>query len=237
MIQGIGEHFRFKKVFTHESGAKLGGYNAESVVIADKEVLRHVLFGQSYTAQEHAKTLDDDEFVLGTIEQPPPVQDFEERPRWLLAVDGVQHPANMGLLLSSAVALKYDGVFLSGSCIDPYNYKVLEASQAVAWTLPYKFGTAAELLELCKRHGLASCAAHLDGDPLTELPALAKDREGFCIAIGSEARGVSPELLKASRRIRLPMSELTESLNAGVAGGILMHSLACAWGRGGGREE
>mmetsp|Transcript_59824 Transcript_59824/g.154067 ORF Transcript_59824/g.154067 Transcript_59824/m.154067 type:complete len:274 (-) Transcript_59824:8-829(-) len=231
LIQGIGEQFRFKRVFTHEPHNRLVGYNTEELVHTEKEVLRHVLFGPSYTAQEYAQTLDDDEFVVGTIEQPPPVRDFEGEPKWLLAVDGVKHPENMGLLLSTAVALKYDGVFFTGNGIDPFNYKVLEASQAAAWTMPYRFGSAEELVALCRRHRLAPCAADLEGTALTELQPLPQDLAGFCIALGNETRGVSPELLGASRRVRLPMSELTDSLNAGVAGGIIMHALACTWGR------
>ncbi|CAE8598107.1 unnamed protein product, partial [Polarella glacialis] len=115
---------------------------------------------------EYAKQLDEDDFVLGTIEQPKPVVEFEPNPRRLLAVDGIKHPENMGMLLSSAVALKYEGLLLSANCVDPFSYKVLEASQAVAWTMPYRYVTPAELLELCKRHQLLPCAAALDGIPL-----------------------------------------------------------------------
>merc|ERR1712060_119120 len=140
-------------------------------------------------------------------------------------------PENMGLLLSSAVALKYDGVILSTSCVDPFNYKVLEASQGVAWTLPYRYCSSAELLELCRSHRLAPCAADPDGAQLAELPTLGKGCDGFCLVVGNESRGVNPELLSGCTPVALPMSELVNSLNAGVAGGILMHALACGWDR------
>merc|ERR1740121_675267 len=97
--------------------------------------------------------------------------------------------------------------------------------------MPYRYGSAAELLSLCKKHRLAPCAADPEGVPLAELPELAEGYEGFCLAVGSESQGVSPELLAGCTRVALPMSELVNSLNAGVAGGILMHALACAWGR------
>jgi len=137
------------------------------------------------------------------------------------------------MLLSTAVALRYSGVFLSGNCVDPFNHKVLEISQAVAWTMPYRYGTTDELLEICKRHRLATCVAQSAAPPavpIAELPELdGRKFQGFCLAVGNESRGVSPELLAKCTRVALPMSELVESLNAGVAGGILMHALACAW--------
>jgi len=250
LINHIGEFFKFKEVFTHEPRESFDAYNAERVVRVEKDVLKHVLFSNTFEAERHSKRMDDDEYVVGTIEQPLPsdfshgilaIGDAAPRPpRRLLALDGVKHPENMGMLLSTAVALRYDGVFLSGPCIDTFNFKVLEASQAAAWTLPYCFGTTDELLALCKRHRLAPCAAaselssQLHGAspavPVAELPDLdARRYSGFCIAVGNESRGVSTELLTRCTRIALPMSELVESLNAGVAGGILMHTLACAW--------
>ncbi|CAE7243590.1 unnamed protein product [Symbiodinium natans] len=138
----------------------------------------------------------------------------------------------MGLLLTSAVALKFDGVVFSSECVDPFCYKVLEASQAVAWTLPYRsYATTQQLVELCDRHQLLLCAAHAGGKPVSEVSQLSSDRRGFCLVVGNEADGIRAELLHSCAQVALPMSELVESLNAGVAGGILMHALTCAWTR------
>lgn len=229
LIQSIGEHFKFKAVYTYESRDAFSSYNADRVVRVERSILKHVLFGPA--KEEQAKRLDKDDFVVGTIEQPKPVVQFDPSPQWILAVDGIKHPENMGLLLTSAVALKFDGVVFSNDCVDPFSYKVIEASQGVAWSMPYQYATPAELLELCKRNSLSACAATLDGTPLDELPRLDAQRRGFCLIVGNEANGVRPELLDRCRRVTLPMSELVESLNAGVAGGILMHALACTWGR------
>mmetsp|Transcript_99328 Transcript_99328/g.176157 ORF Transcript_99328/g.176157 Transcript_99328/m.176157 type:complete len:270 (+) Transcript_99328:83-892(+) len=229
IIQAIGEHFPFRRIYTHEEVEKWTGYNAERIVRVTKPVLSHILFPPNRA--KHAATLDDDEFVLGTIEQPEPVDEFPESARWILALDAIKQPENMGLLLSTAVALRFDGVFLLEGSIDPFNYKVLQASQAVAWTLPYRHGSAEMLVELCRRRAIAPWAADADGMPVSELPPRAAGIEGFCLAVGNETRGVRPELLASCQRVALPMSELSDSLNAGVAGGILMHALACAWGR------
>lgn len=244
LIAHLGEYFKFDCVFTHEGGDTFKQYNAGEVVRVDKAVLKHVLFSQTWQAFKKSQRLDDDEYVVGTIARPQ-ASDFSAQapPQRLLALDSVKHPENMGLLLSTAVALRFDGVFLTGKCIDPFSHKVLEASQAVAWTLPYRFGTPEELLQICKEHRLVPCAAAAEGSggaggeawsssmPVAQLQELdGRKHDGFCLAVGNEARGVCPELLRKCRRVSLPMSELVESLNAGVAGGILMHALACAWG-------
>merc|ERR1719215_1568106 len=146
----------------------------------------------------------------------------------------------MSMLLSSAVSLKYDGVFLTGPCIDPFNYKVLESSQGAAWTLPYSIGTLSDFLDICKRHKLASFAAAAATSsvpsgvapavPVAELEDFDEDKyTGYSLAVGNETKGHSPEILKTSTRIALPMTGLVDSLNAGVAGGIVMHALACGW--------
>lgn len=229
LIQAIGEHFPFHRVFTPEAPDRWEGYNSERIVRAEKSVLKHAIFGAS--REGHSGRLDDDEFVVGTIAQPRPVDAFPESARRLLALDAIKHPENMGLLLNSAVALHFDGVVLGPGCIDPFNYKVLEASQGVAWTLPHRFCTPAELLQLCDERRLLLCAADASGTPVAECAAQTPGHAGFCLAVGNESRGVGPEVLAGSARVALPMSELVESLNAGVAGGILMHAMTCAWVR------
>lgn len=231
VIQAIGNHFPFRCVFTHEPPERWGDYNvSDRVIRVQKDVLQYVLFGN--TRQRYAERLDDDgDFVVGLVDRPPPVDDFPDSTRWLLAVDGVRNPENMSLLLGSAVALKYDGLFLTRRCVDHFGYKVLETSQGVAWTLPYQYGTPADLISLCERRGLARCVAHMGGVPLTDLPLRPPESAGFCLAVGSESAGVSTEMLdRHALRLQLPMAPSVESLNAGVAGGILMHGLACSWG-------
>eukprot|EP00929_Paragymnodinium_shiwhaense_P043396 TRINITY_DN22314_c0_g1_i1.p1 TRINITY_DN22314_c0_g1~~TRINITY_DN22314_c0_g1_i1.p1 ORF type:complete len:271 (+),score=49.11 TRINITY_DN22314_c0_g1_i1:113-925(+) len=230
LIKSMGEYFQFKNVYTWEEPKACSAYNAEKIVRVEKDVLKHVIFGPS--RQHHAERLGlhDIDLVVGTIEPPAAVDNFE-KPSRLLAVDGVRQPENMGLLLSTAVAMQFDGVVFSDDCIDPFNYKVLEASQAVAWPMPFRWASAADLLALCESHGLTPFAADTQAAPVTDLPIGAIAEKGFCLAIGSEASGVRAELREGCRQVALPMSELVDSLNAGVAGGILMHALTCAWRR------
>merc|ERR1740123_445888 len=113
LIQNLGQHFKFESIYTHEPRDAWAEYDANRIYRVEKEVLRHALFANR--AAEAARR-DADYLVVGTISQPAPVPSFEPAPRMLLAVDGVRQPENMGLLLSTAVALKFDGVVFSADC-------------------------------------------------------------------------------------------------------------------------
>lgn len=226
-IQEIGKYFRFEGIYTHEIRTTWGSYNAEKIVRMEKDLLEQILFDQSQRNQ--ASRLDDDEFVLGTIERPKPTAKFES-PIRVLALDGVRKSENMALLVAVAVALKYNCLFFLNNCVDPFSYKVLETSQAVAWTMPYRHGTPADLFAFCKEYSLALCAADVEGIPLGEFPLKVRDEyPGFCVVLGSEVHGIDELILKKSHAVGLPMSDLMNSLNSAVAGGVLMHALTCVW--------
>ena len=90
----------------------------------------------------------------------------------------------------------------------------------------FRTGCGVSDLEALKADGFKLAAAALDGS--VDLFEYAKDRGGAktAVVIGSEARGVSPEVLALSDvNVRIPMKGRVESLNAAVAAGILMYAL------------
>ena len=48
----------------------------------------------------------------------------------------------------------------------------------------------------------------------------------FCLAIGSEAHGLSDNIIRISRGLTLPMRKGVESLNAAAAGAVLLYLAA-----------
>ena len=151
----------------------------------------------------------------------------------LLALDGVQDPGNLGTLLRSAAGMGWGGVFLLPGCCDPFNDKALRASRGAALSLPIQKGDAAALLYACGAHELQSLAASASGEDAERIsrkqhnqgsaPGGGKGRGGVCLVLGSEGQGVSEEIRSLCREVAIPMAEGVESLNVGVAGGILMH--------------
>eukprot|EP00435_Cladocopium_sp_Y103_P051504 s734_g16.t1 len=226
LVESMGSlGFKFKEVYSHQPRETFAAFNAEKVIRMEKDVLKHILFG---TKERISRKCEDDDLVLGQIEQPEEIQEFDDSAERLLMIDRIKQPENMGRLLSSAVALKFDGVIFNRECVDPFSYKVLETSQGVAWTLPYRYASNEELIEFSRRRQFMLCAGSPRGWPLADLQSFG-DHRGFCLIIGNEGDGVHKELLKHCTEVALPMSELMESLTASVAGGILMHSLSCTW--------
>ena len=143
--------------------------------------------------------------------------------RRILALEGVQDPGNVGTLLRSAAAFGFDAVLLGPGCAAPFSPKVLRASMGAAGRLP--LGVCADLpaaLGALRGRGVACLAAALyKARPLdavgTQFPG------GVCVVIGSEGQGLSDAAIAAcSAAVRIPMTDRVESLNAGVAGSVLL---------------
>ncbi len=140
-----------------------------------------------------------------------------------LALERVQDPGNVGTLLRSAAAFGFDGVILSGGCASPFAPKTLRASMGAAVQIPViEAGEMPEVIETLKAHGIACLAAALyNSSPLDE--AARSWPGGLCIVIGSEGQGLTEQTIAAcGRTVRIPMTDRVESLNAGVAGSILL---------------
>ena len=143
--------------------------------------------------------------------------------RRILALEAVQDPGNVGTLLRSAAAFGFDAMLLGPGCAAPFSPKVLRASMGAAGRLP--LGVCADLpaaLGALRGRGVACLAAALyKARPLdavgTQFPG------GVCVVIGSEGQGLSDAAIAAcSAAVRIPMTDRVESLNAGVAGSILL---------------
>ncbi len=143
--------------------------------------------------------------------------------RRILALESVQDPGNVGALLRSAAAFGFDGVLLGPGCASPFSPKVLRACMGAAGRLP--LGVCADLpaaLGQLRARGVTCLAAALyNARPLDEVGA--QYPGGLCLVIGSEGQGLSDAAVAAcTLSVRIPMTDRVESLNAGVAGSILL---------------
>jgi len=139
----------------------------------------------------------------------------------LLALDGVSDPGNLGTLLRTALALGWEGVFLTKGCADLFNDKALRAAKGASLSLPYRRGSEEELKKLIEKEALTALAADTKGSPLPSLSFTLP----IVLILGSEASGISPALKELSRLVAIPMTGKMESLNVAAAGSILMYEL------------
>lgn len=142
----------------------------------------------------------------------------------LIALDGVQDPGNVGTILRTADAAGMDGVLLSDQCADVFSPKVLRATMGSIFrvALTVTPDLPGEMRRL-RQAGYSILSSQLDGTPFFQRKGVG---ERFCLIIGNEGNGVSPQAqAEATHRLRLPMRGGAESLNAAIAAGIMIYDL------------
>ncbi len=143
----------------------------------------------------------------------------------VLALDGIEDPHNFGALLRSAWAMGAQGAVIAKDRAVGVTGAVVKASAgAVAHLKVARVTNLARALGQMKDAGLWVSAADPRGDR-------APEAVDFCastaLVIGGEGAGIRPNVLaKADFRVRIPMAGELGSLNASVAGGVLLYEVA-----------
>jgi len=139
-------------------------------------------------------------------------------------LDGVQDPGNVGTILRTADAFWADGLFLVNGCADIWSPKTVRASMGAVFRCPVWNAETAEVVALLRDSGIPLYGAALRDDTLD---AREVDYTRAAVAIGSEGRGLSQQVLElCDRTIRIPMRERCESLNAAAAATVLLWEMS-----------
>jgi len=141
----------------------------------------------------------------------------------VLVLDGVQDPGNVGTLVRTAAWFGVDSVVAGPGTADFYAPKTVRSAMGGIWDLQLeRVETLGGFLETCRRNDVDIRYADMQGTPVQDWEA----PENSILIIGSEAHGVSEEVRsKADGAVSIaPAGSETavESLNAAIAGGIIM---------------
>lgn len=148
----------------------------------------------------------------------PEKTEFVPKPGMLM-LDGIQDPGNVGTILRTADALEIPVVLLEG-CADPYSHKVVRSSMGAVFRTPVIQTTWAEAKAACAAAGIPVAVTALS-DRAEDIRNA--DLRKMAVVIGSEGRGVRPEVLEnADAELIIPMNPHCESLNAAIAAAIVM---------------
>ncbi len=138
-------------------------------------------------------------------------------PSFILIPDQVRDPGNLGTLIRTAAAAGVQAIFLPDETTDAFAPKVVRAGMGAHFRLPIHVLTWDEIRE--KTKDLQIYLADMDGTSCWESDL----NKPLALIVGGEAEGVSAEGRKlATQKISIPMAGNVESLNAGVAGSVLM---------------
>ena len=148
-------------------------------------------------------------------------------PQWELCPPGktlvaetIQDPGNLGTILRTANALNLDTVILTGDCADLYSPKTVRATMGAVFRQRVYEMERGELRAYLGAYGKKLYGAALS-DRAGDIRDL--DLRSAAVAVGSEGRGLSPELLAlCDGELIIPMNRDCESLNAAIAAAIIM---------------
>ncbi|NOT18082.1 MAG: RNA methyltransferase [Sulfuriferula sp.] len=145
------------------------------------------------------------------IDIPQPVE--THAPQFILLLEAIQDPGNLGTMLRSAAAAGVDSVYLSTGCADAWSPKVLRGGMGAHFAT--QIIEHADLIQVAQQFNGLICATALDA-PHSLFQTKLTGKVGF--AIGNEGAGLSPPLRAATTcAISIPMPGQVESLNAAAA--------------------
>ena len=140
--------------------------------------------------------------------------------RFLLYLDRIREPGNLGTIIRTATGAGISGIVLSPGCCEIYNPKVIRASMGTVFSFPIEIHDQPWL----KKQNSKIIAASLEN--ADNLFKMEKFKNNVILVLGSEADGISKKIMQiAEHKIKIPISKNIESLNVSVTAGICIYFL------------
>lgn len=163
--------------------------------------------------------------ILAVVKQPKfQWEDIIKENGFLLILDRLQDPGNLGTIMRTADAAGADGIITTKGSVDVYNPKVLRSTMGSVFELPVLEGLEwAEIEPKLKEHKYHLYATALEESVDYDAPDYSS---ATAMIIGNEANGISEEILLASdTKVKIPIVGSAESLNAGVAAAVMLYEV------------
>lgn len=146
-------------------------------------------------------------------------------PPFVLILDHIEDPHNLGSLIRTAECAGVHGVLIPNRRAASVTAAVGKASAGAIEHMPVaRVGNLVHEMERLKERGLWVVGAHMEGDH----SLFEADMKGpIALVIGAEGRGLSRLVAeRCDSLVHIPMWGRVNSLNASVAGGLLMYEVA-----------
>ncbi|MGN1299674.1 MAG: TrmH family RNA methyltransferase [Candidatus Scatovivens sp.] len=140
---------------------------------------------------------------------------------FFVILDDIQDPGNIGTILRTADSINLKQIIVSDKTADAFNPKVVRSTMGAIFRVNViVVDDLTKTVRELKKHKVKIYATDLG----TDKSIYDVNYKKTAIIIGNESKGVSEKLLNiADERIKIPMTGKTESLNAGVATGIILY--------------
>lgn len=189
-------------IITNPDDFNLSKYSAKQTLLANASQMKKIT--NTITHQNIAVVVSTNSIPL-------------KETQFILYLDGISDPGNMGTIFRTATAAGVSGIVLSPDCCEIYNPKVIRASLGTVFHLPSETHEY-NWLKSVKNSIIATSLENSTNIFELEKPA------SLILVIGSEASGVRQEILEiADHCVNIPIHGNIESMNAAVAAGIAIY--------------
>lgn len=206
MVEELSSNGSFDLLIT-SSKELASTYKAKECILVSEDILKKITGLQSPEP-------------LAAIVEKPKAKDLSSS-RYLLVLDRIADPGNLGTLLRNALGLGWDGVFLLEPCCDPYNDKALRAAKGATFHIPIYSGSWHELDDLLQKTQVKLITADSHGESVDKMHF----NTPIALLLGNESSGPSSRAKDQSTLVSIPMHGGMESLNVASAGAILLYYL------------
>ena len=224
-----------------ESKFIIEGYRILTLAIECRAKLDYVFINEDFEKkQEHKEFLEllkkkdikvyktDTENTQGIIgvvkfKQKTLEENLTDNNRFVLILDRIQDPGNMGTIIRTADAAGVDAIIALKGCVDIYNPKVIRSTMGSIFDMNVIHATQEETLRILKLKKFDIVSSYLDTNNYYNT---IEYNYKTALVIGNEANGINDELVsKSDVLVKIPIYGKAESLNAAISSAILMYEI------------
>ena len=148
-------------------------------------------------------------------------QKLDSNSEYILALDSLQDPGNMGTIIRTADSANIKQIIINKTTVDPYSPKVIRSTMGAIYRINI---IEVEDLEKTLKELQSKTYKIITTDLKSNKSIYDIDYKKTVVVIGNEANGVSEEIQKiANEKVIIPMLGKTESLNASIAASIMIY--------------
>lgn len=147
-----------------------------------------------------------------------------EKKPFLIVLDELQDPGNVGTMIRTAVAAGCTGILLTKGCTDVFSNKAVRSSMGSIFHVPIVEGlTTNEVLSFAEKNGIEILATSLESSNVYFKVDFAKP---VAIVFGNEGNGVNAQFLEhAQERLYIPLLGHVESLNVAASAAVILYEV------------
>lgn len=140
----------------------------------------------------------------------------------VVLLDSIKDPGNFGTIIRICNAFNINDIILLNNCVSEFNDKVIMASQGGIFGINFYHMNINEIETLKNEYKIISTTLNNDSEALGNMKLTSSKN---IVVFGNESNGIGEEIIKISDRFVKIEMENIDSLNVGVAAGIVLYKL------------